>query len=177
MVLALLLEPGELAALAQSGHHLLVEGHEVEDIRRGIFQLTRGKGARQPVGTGLILLKLDPEEFVDQGAKPHRHAMAQEGCRQLGIVHLVGQVTRLMLDEFQILTGGVQDGNLSGPTEALPQTGEIQGQGIEQGKLLAIVDLEQTELGIVGTGANEFGIDGQGNVGQRSEILIQFGLL
>jgi hypothetical protein len=88
--------------------------------------------------------------------------MTQEGCRQLGIVHLVGQVTRLMLDELQILTGGVQDGNLSGPTEALPQTGEIQGQGIEQGKLLAIVDLEQTELGIVGTGANEFGIDGQG---------------
>ncbi|MNU97821.1 hypothetical protein D3C71_879090 [compost metagenome] len=82
-----------------------------------------------------------------------------------------------MLDELQIFTGGVQYGDLPCPAEPLPQAGEIQSQRIQQGEAFAVIDLEQTELGIVGTGANEFGIYGQGNVGQGSEILLQFGLL
>ncbi len=177
VVLALLLEPGELAALTQLAHHLGVEGHQIEDVGGCVFQLTRGERTSQPVGTGLILLELDPEKLVDQGAKAHRNTMAQEGCRQLGVVHLVRQMARLMLDKLKILAGGVQNGDLPCPAETLPQSGEIERQGIQQGETLAVIDLEQTELGIVGTGANEFGIDGQGNVGQRSEILIQFGLL
>ncbi len=43
--------------------------------------------------------------------------------------------------------------------------------------MLTVIDLEQAQLGIVGAGANEFSIDGQGNIGQGGEILIQFGLL
>ena len=161
----------------QPGHHLLVEGHQVEDIRRRVFELARGQGAGQPVGAGLILFQFHPEELFHQGAEAHRDAVPQEGRRELGVMHLVGQVARLMLDELQIFTGGVQYGDLPCPAEPLPQAGEIQSQRIQQSEAFAVIDLEQTELGIVGTGANEFGIYGQGNVGQGSEILLQFGLL
>ncbi|MNZ35759.1 hypothetical protein D3C78_531630 [compost metagenome] len=177
VVLALLLEPGKLAAFMQPGHHLLVEGHQVEHIRRRILELARGERAGQPVGAGLILFQLHAEELLDQGAEADRDAVTQKCRRELGVVHLVGQVARLMLDELQIFTRGVQYGDLPCPAEPLPQPREIQGQGIQQGEAFAVIDLEQTELGIVGTGANEFGIYGQGNVGQGSEILFQFGLL
>ncbi len=86
-------------------------------------------------------------------------------------------MTRLMLDKLQIFAGGVQNGDLPCPTESLPEGGEIQRQGIQQCQLVAVIDLEQAQLGVIGTGADEFSIDGQGNVGQGGEILIQFGLL
>ncbi len=71
----------------------------------------------------------------------------------------------------------MQNGDLPFPAQSLPEGGEIQGQRIQQRQMLAVIDLEQTKLGVVGTGANEFSIDSQGNVGQRSEILLKFVLL
>ncbi len=177
VVLALLLEPGELAAFTQRRHHLVVEGQQIEDVGRRILELTGGERTRQPVGARLILFQGHTEKLVDQGAEAHRDPVAQKGRRQLGVVHLVGQMTRLMLDELQIFAGGVQNGDLPCPTESLPEGGEIQRQGIQQRQLVAVVDLEQAQLGVIGTGADEFSIDGQGNVGQGGEILIQFGLL
>ncbi len=177
VVLALLLEPGELAAFMQLGHHFLVERQQIKHVGRRVLELARCERACQPVGAGLILFQLHREKLVDQGAKTDRYPVTQEGGCQLGVVHLVGQMARLMLDKLQIFTGGVQDGDLPCPAEPLPEGGEIQRQRIQQCQMLTVIDLEQAQLGIVGAGANEFSIDGQGNVGQGSEILIQFGLL
>ena len=177
VVLTLLLEPGKLAAFPQFGHHLLVERHQVEHIRCRIFELTIGERTGQPVGSRLIFFQLDPEEFVNQRAKTDRDAVTEEGGGQLGVVHLVGQVARLMLNKLQIFARGVQDGDLPFPAQSLPQGGEIQRQRIQQRQMLAVIDLEQAKLGIVSAGANEFSIDSQGNVGQRSEIVLKVGLL
>ena len=90
-------------------------------------------------------------------------AQTSEGGSDLGIEEGTGQGTQGVVEDLEIFATGMQDLDHGGIVQQGSEGGEIfDRQGIDQDHVFAITDLQQSELGVEGALANEFGIDGEG---------------
>ena len=145
-------------ALEQNG----VDAGQVADIILGVFDLPGRERPLQPVGAALGLVQLDIEDLPDQVGVADLIPQAQHRGGDLGVEQRLRQLIEKLLEDLQILAGGVKYLG-DGPVLEEPLDGAqiIDGQRIDAGGDILVADLDQRQPGVVGALAHELGVDGK----------------
>ena len=149
-------------------------------VAEGVDQLLLAERAAHPVGelTGLVdLLLQHPLDEVVVGnriTEPERH------CRDLGVENRAGGVADQAVEDFNVLTGGMEDLGLPVGSDQVQEGADIQilGPGVDQALHAGPGGLDQAQFGPVGGLPVKLGVDAHEiGLGEPSAKVFQSGLL
>ncbi len=142
---------------AQFGVQLAQIGHVAERV----FELFLAQGAARPIGEARSLVEVGIEQLLDQHAVARRLAEAAHHGRELGVEDGVGNGAREVVDDLDVLAGGVE--HLEHPLIAHQleegRQVELGGERVDDDLGLAAGHLNEAETGPEGRFAHELGVD------------------
>ena len=156
------LHPVLAALFPQAAALFAVDVQQIAHVVGGIAQLPFAQRAAAPVGAGVALLQHHAGKFAHQAGVADLVTVAEQGGGDLGVEHRAGQVAAQVEKDLQILPRGVHHQGHGGVVEDVQQRVDVlQRQRIDAGDQFVAGDLDQTELGVIGLFAQEFGIQRQ----------------
>ncbi len=161
-----LAHPVVAAALFEIG----VQGREhiaqVGDVGHRVMHLVFGQRPARPVGKAVGLVRPMSGNALDQLVVGNGIAIAEHHGRDLGVEDRVRYDAGLMPDDFDILTGGVEDLQhfLVGHQRKERREVDAPGQRIDDDRFLRACHLHDAEQRVISRLPQKFGIDGDDRV-------------
>ncbi|MNS71217.1 hypothetical protein D3C72_1045800 [compost metagenome] len=159
-------------------HQLAANWQQVKDIGSGVVQLTFSQWTRQPVGARLALIQRNPGILFDHRGKAPGERTAGESGENLRINQGFRHHAKGIEEYLQIFTTRMQIFGHGGIEQKFTHRRPVRDtQRVNQRDFFAIVHLDQTQLGIVGSRANKLGIQSNsgkvaGDVAQRCQLVV-----
>ena len=126
----------------------------------GVGQLLRRQRAPRPVGPGLALVDRVPELPGNELGVADLRRVAEQRGGDLGVEHRPGQPSPGLVQDLEVLSGGVQDLELATVGEQLVQRAELEpGQRVHQVAVRVAGELHQAQLCVVGPLPHELGVE------------------
>ena len=157
-----LLEPAFAAVGVEFPGQFLIGRAQVGDVGHGVFDLAFAQRPERPVSKARALVDAGVGELGDQGLVADRVAKAADHGRDLGIEHRRRQPPGLMVENFQVLTGGVEDLEHVFVGQNFIQRSQVDavGERVDAAGLVGPGHLHQAQDRPIGRLAHEFSIDG-----------------
>ncbi len=159
-------------------HQLSGNRQQVKHICRRVFQLTLGKRARQPVGTGFAFVQRQARILLHHSGKAPRQRTAAECREDLRINQRLWHDAKGIQKDFQIFTARVQVFRYRSIEQQVTHRRPVgNAERVDQRDVLTVVHLNQTQLRIVRPGTDKLGIQGNGgkvarHFAQRSQLVV-----
>lgn len=156
-------DPGLSAGLFEFGEELLVDGAEMDHVVEGVRELFFGEGASGPVGELKALIDGGADEVSNQASVSDLISKATDHGGDLGVEEGGGEKLGFGVEDFHILGGRVKDFNDVGVFKEVEEGVQVEpgGLSVDDGGDVAVADLNQAKLRIVGAISHKLCVDGE----------------
>ncbi len=159
----------------------LIGGAQMDDIGQGIDDLALAQRACRPVGEAHGFVDARPGELGGQSLVADGVAEAADHGRDLGVEERAGDPAQHMIENLQVLAGGVEDLEQLRVGQQVEEGREVDagGERVNGRGVIGPCHLDHAELRPIGPLAHELGVDGDevglGDAGAKRRKLVGVG--